>query len=330
MNETKRRAERPNKETKMANVTMYLSTDMSDTDIWYGTVVAYDSSHVRIETGSSAQEYYGHDFTYNEYAVTGGTVTGTKEWSLSGLRYSVTGASMPAVLLQYYLNQGDAESNVLAGNDTITGSPEGDVIYLYSGNDTVFGGGGDDVVWGGDGVDVAKFTANKANFAITNWDELVIVKDQRGTLGEDALYNMERLIFSDAAFAVDTDAGEAGGMAYRIYQAAFDRTPDIGGVSYWLEQIDNGMDLIEVSARFIDSQEFRNQYGSAPSNQDFVEKLYRNVLDRAGEASGVTYWVGQLDSGAKSHAKVLADFSESIENVELVGASIGSGFWYEA
>lgn len=317
----------------MANGIMYLSTDMSDDGVWDGTVVAYDSGYVRVETYGRAQEYFGYGLTYNDYAVTGGTVTGSKSWSSAGLQYSVTGFEMPAVLLQYYLNQESSSqilSYVLAGNDTITGSPEGDVIYLYSGNDTVSGNGGDDVIRGGSGTDVAKFAAAHSNFTVTNWGGLVMVEDNRKTLGSDALYDMERLIFSDAAFAVDTDAGEAGGMAYRIYQAAFDRTPDIGGLSYWLKQIDNGMDLIEVSARFIDSQEFRNQYGSAPSNQDFVEKLYRNVLDRAGEASGVTYWVGQLDSGAKSHAKVLADFSESIENVELVGASIGSGFWYEA
>lgn len=52
------------------------------------------------------------------------------------------------------------------------------------------------------------------------------------------------------------------------------------------------------------------------------------MLNRDGESSGITYWVGQIDSGAKSFAKVLADFSESTEDVSLVGQTIQNGFKY--
>ena len=83
-----------------------------------------------------------------------------------------------------------------------------------------------------------------------------------------------------------------------------------------------------MSARFIDSAEFRTLYGASPTSRQYVEKLYQNVLNRDGESSGITYWVGQIDSGAKSFAKVLADFSESPENVSLVGQAIQNGFAY--
>jgi Domain of unknown function (DUF4214) len=33
------------------------------------------------------------------------------------------------------------------------------------------------------------------------------------------------------------------------------------------------------------------------SNQGFVEQLYHNVLDRAGEPGGVAYWTAALASG---------------------------------
>ena len=38
---------------------------------------------------------------------------------------------------------------------------------------------------------------------------------------------------------------------------------------------------------FVNSDEYRSIYGSAPTNGQLVEKLYANVLGRSGEASGV-------------------------------------------
>lgn len=316
----------------MAIAKFNLPTNMSTLGIWYGDVVAYSNNYIRIDSYDNAQEYTGSQFTYDSYGVTGGTVTGTKGWTSGALQYSITDMNFPAVLLQHYLNQGNAyaiHSFLFSGNDIVHGSYGSDIIYLHSGNDTVAGGDGDDIIDGGAGTDFAKFASTKNSFSIAHSSDMVLVEDLNGSLGTDMLTNVERLIFSDAAYALDTEVGQSAGTAYRIYQAAFDRTPDSSGLSYWLHQIDNGMDLIEVSARFIDSREFRDMYGNAPSNLDFVEKLYQNVLNREGEESGVNYWINQLDSGAKTHAKVLADFSESTENVALVGTTIESGFWYE-
>ena len=48
----------------------------------------------------------------------------------------------------------------------------------------------------------------------------------------------ERLTFSDANIALDID-GNAG-QAHRIYKAAFDRAPDLGGLGFWINTLDNG------------------------------------------------------------------------------------------
>ena len=59
------------------------------------------------------------------------------------------------------------------------------------------------------------------------------------------------------------------------------------------------------------SAEFANRYGTL-SDTDYVNALYRNVLGRAGDASGVTFYQGALGRGA-SRGAILAAFADSDE-----------------
>ena len=68
------------------------------------------------------------------------------------------------------------------------------------------------------------------------------------------------------------------------------------------------MNLSAVADGFAFSVEFKNTYGSL-SNQGFVEQLYHNVLDRAGEAAGVAGWTAALNSGQMDRGDVLFGFS---------------------
>ena len=136
---------------------------------------------------------------------------------------------------------------------------------------------------------------------------------------------IDRLQFQNGTLAFDFDG--TAGESYRIYQAAFDRTPDNAGLSYWIQSMDAGKSLLEVAAGFVASAEFAAVYGANSSNESFVSKLYENVLGRAGEAAGISYWQGELDGGA-SRAAVLAGFSESGENITGVAPAIADGIWY--
>ena len=127
---------------------------------------------------------------------------------------------------------------------------------------------------------------------------------------------------------LDTDG--SAGQAYRIYKAAFDRAPDTGGLGYWIAQMDNGMGVVEVAARFIDSSEFRELYGQNPSNAEFLTKVYSNVLDRMPDTAGLDWWVNEMKTNpSKTWQKVLADFSESSENQTNVAAFIANGIPYD-
>ena len=109
------------------------------------------------------------------------------------------------------------------------------------------------------------------------------------------------------------------GQVYRLYQAAFDRTPDVGGVGDWTQGMNNGMTLNQVATGFINSAEFKALYGNNPTNSEFVTLLYDNVLHRAPDTAGYNDWMNGLAQGT-SREDLLIGFSESLENqLSLVG-----------
>jgi hypothetical protein len=194
-----------------------------------------------------------------------------------------------------------------AGNDTLNAPA--------SGNATIDGAGG---------LDTAVFGDVRANYAVThNNDGSFTVA--HGSAGTDTLVNVERLQFADAKVAIDI-AGD-GGEAYRLYQAAFDRTPDLGGLGYWINSLDQGTSLTQAASFFVVSPEFTTTYGNL-DNQQFATQLYENVLHRAPDAGGLAFWQGQLDQGTMSRAQVLVGFSESPENQADVIGQIQDGFQY--
>jgi Ca2+-binding RTX toxin-like protein len=212
------------------------------------------------------------------------------------------------------------------GNDTlinienIEGSSFADVLSGNAANNVFFGNAGNDTINGGAGVDVAVFAASRAQAQLqTNGGVLSVTINNE----VDTISNIERLRFSDQTLAFDIE-GNAG-QAYRMYQAAFARTPDVGGLSFWTNRMDTGTSLIDVARNFVALGEFQSIYGANPSNVDIIGRFYLNVLNRAGEPGGVNFWVGELNSGARTVAQVLAGFSESPENIQLVGAVISNG-----
>lgn len=100
--------------------------------------------------------------------------------------------------------------------------------------------------------------------------------------------------------------------AYRLYRAAFARKPDVAGLHYWVDVLNQGADLRRVAECFIDSEEFRALYPNG-GNKDFVTALYKNVLGREPDLAGLAYWVGRLVVGT-ARAELLVGFSESDEN----------------
>jgi uncharacterized delta-60 repeat protein len=115
------------------------------------------------------------------------------------------------------------------------------------------------------------------------------------------------------------DIDETAASVARLYLGTLDRTPEVGGLSYWTDQLKTGAQTLQqAAAGFVGSPEFQGRYGSLDNNQ-FVNQLYLNVLDRPAEPAGLAYWTGLLNSGTP-RADVALGFTESFEfQVNMLG-----------
>ncbi|MEH6434963.1 DUF4214 domain-containing protein [Massilia sp. DD77] len=233
-------------------------------------------------------------------------------------------------------------------SEVVIAAAEGDdVIALKGGGGrlSVAAGDGNDVVTllgdrqnvdGGRGIDTVKLAVTRAEAGIkavvapANPDpryppvESYTLTDKQGA--QSKLINVERIVLSDATLALDIE-GNAG-QTYRLYQAAFNRTPDAGGLGYWINAMDKGANLTDVAASFLAAPEGVTSYGGSLSNAEIVTRFYQNILHREPDAGGRDYWTGLIDQNKATVAQVLAGISESAENkIGLVGV-IGNGFAY--
>lgn len=214
------------------------------------------------------------------------------------------------------------------GDNVLEGGAGDDRLDGGDGNDVLVGGAGNDILIGGAGTDIARYTAPKSTYAITRSpDGALHISGTGGTEGSDTLTGIERVEFGDQALAFDING--VAGQAYRIYRAAFDRVPDLSGVGFWLKRMDQGVTVEQVAAAFVTSDEFVKLYGAAPSNEQTVDRLYRNVLHRAPEQGGYDFWVDILNSKKASLAAVLGAFSEGAENQAAVADLIAQGIAYQ-
>jgi hypothetical protein len=212
-----------------------------------------------------------------------------------------------------------ASSHLVSGSatpvQTVTGSAADNAIALGSGSHLVDGGAGlDTVVLGG----------ARAGYTLSHDTNGFTVADASGA--HNTLANVERISFAGSAVALDISG--VGGQAYRLYQAAFDRQPDQTGLGYWIKTLDGGTTLEQVASGFAGSKEFADLYGANPSDTQFTDLLYQNVLHRAPDAAGYAYWLAALGEQHLARTEMLVFFSESTENQAQVIGSIGNGIDY--
>ena len=262
---------------------------------------------------SSLLQGAGYLFSYKQDSA--GKLGGTDATVYSGDPYAFSANSgfLQSAASVFFIDGGS--SSFLYGRDG------NDVISGGAGNDFMVGLGGNDVLIGGEGTDTAAYLGNRSNYAITRSSSGITVVDQSNAEMTDQLVGVERIRFRDVSIAYDAD-GEAG-QAYRLYQAAFNRKPDEAGLGFQINDLDQGTTLLAVSANFIASPEFQRTYG-AMSNLQFVTQLYRNVLHREPDSSGLAYHTSNLDGG-QLRAAVLMGFSESPENQAALIGNIQSG-----
>lgn len=217
----------------------------------------------------------------------------------------------------------NAGANVIPASGVYRASDRGDKVNGGAAAETVYSGKGNDTVDAGAGLDTVIFSGNRAGYTVAKSTAGFSVT---GPDGVDSLANVERIKFADTTVALDING--TGGQAYRIYQAAFDRVPDAGGLGFHIWAMDKvGLTLPQVAQGFIDSPEFSSKYGNL-TNEQFVMQLYKNVLHRDPDAGGLKFHVDNLNAGRITRADDLAAFADSPENQAALIGIIGNGFAY--
>ena len=294
--------------------------NMTDNSVTYGRLTSISPNAFEFSGDDGSRSVITGSFSIVNGQITGGTMQSyTSYFSNGQLNAQAINISISLASYDSFVSRGDVKGfyqSIFAGNDIFSGGAGKDVFIETPGND---------IVNGGDGTDTIVFDAGRSSYQIirTGATEFQVTRNGATT----AYSQIERVVFGDgAAFALDADG--AAGQAYRVYQAAFNRTPDKPGLSYWINAMDNGASLIDVAQGFVNSAEFKNLYGAAPTQTELVNQFYQNVLGRQGETAGVNYWVSELASGRQNVAQVLAGFSESTENQARIIGSIQDGIPY--
>ena len=96
----------------------------------------------------------------------------------------------------------------------------------------------------------------------------------------------------------------------RCYTLFLDRSPDAGGLSDWTNKILSGKQSAkQVAYGFAFSPEFTNKQ---LSNEEYIKVLYRVLLDREADDSGLANWLDILAEG-ESREFVFGGFADSVE-----------------
>jgi hypothetical protein len=285
--------------------------------IVFDEAIQVHGGHLSLLTGSLSMQLESFDLSGPAVTVSGNTLTLTPDHLFDVRSYTVAfnrgitdAAGNPYEASRFV---GPFEINTLRNGDTVLSGLGAETRGRVMGTDANM-------------RDTAVFPRALSDFTFTKTETGYTVPIPWGGYSVE-LTSIERALFTESKDALALSMAGNLGQVYRLYQAAFDRTPDKVGFGFWLSVSDAGQTLTAISQSFIDSAEFTDLYGANTSNTAFVDALYDNILHRDGDATGVAFWNGVLDHGI-SRADVLVEFAESVENRAQLADVIGNGFAY--
>lgn len=250
-----------------------------------------------------------------------------------------------------------------AGNDTMTGSLASDVYDLSKGGQNTVQGSmaqlDQDTILGFTVEDSLKFLDVQfglEDLTVTMGSAILEV-DTDGDGQADSTVTLEG-DFSQAQFQVVQEGGNSvitfeqsqpdngespqpggGGSAEvsqeqaqhvaLLYEAALDRIPDLDGLNYWLDRVEEGMHNIEIAGYFLASDEFQARF-DVNSDEEYIDRLYANALGRDPDDEGRAYWQTQAENGLGRDEMLhyFAISEESIDNADwLVGLTPTDNGW---
>ncbi len=176
------------------------------------------------------------------------------------------------------------------GNSTVVGGSGSDTIIAGLGNSTIAGGAGD----------IVQLKGNASDYTVTVNNGHAVVTGSNNKVTDISKIQYVQLD-SGKALVFAKDSQEAA--ITTLYETAFGRTAESGGLQYWFDLASAGASLDQISQAFTQSTEFQQTTG-ALNNDDFVNALYQQTFGRAPESEGLAYWTAALQTGGASRAEL--------------------------
>ena len=84
-------------------------------------------------------------------------------------------------------------------------------------------------------------------------------------------------------------------FVYRLYKNCLGRNHDTAGLENWCKNLKNGLTGTKIAQGFLFSKEYISKN---TTNAVYVDMLYRTILGRTGDKTGISNWVTKLNQGS--------------------------------
>jgi hypothetical protein len=209
----------------------------------------------------------------------------------------------------FFIGDGEAQRFVLttgSDNDTLYGNGGDDILITAAGNDYLNGGDGADKLAGGGGNDALHGGADddvlQGGRSDTGQWQFYLKDGKVVGIHQTALANATG---TETLTAAEINQSEAllkfvGGSATKLdmlslmYDAAFDRAPDLEGLNNWVRQ---ELSVQQQAEGILLATESTNGIMKL-SNHDYVATLLHNALGTTPDASALAPYLTRLDAAA--------------------------------
>lgn len=286
----------------------------------------------------------GQNIGYSGGGAVSGTMTGVVCITGNGQEtlFNMSGANVniAANNSQDFATFGQELNYWLGANPTVTTVPGG-----INGSQSIQAPTGANQVYGYTGHNTVVYSAPSTKFTInvdsllspSNGTVTVYQGDPLAPTSANTMHAVQTIQFSDqsiqtqwltkASLLHSTDVTEFTILS-EMYLAYFNRAPDATGLDYWASQAydwhaaqptvamseinKNIANVFSGTPEAISTYGTVTQQSSVAELQNFVNKVYQNVLDRAPDAGGLNYWVNNLQTGASSPGSFIRDVIYSV------------------
>ncbi|QTL04312.1 DUF4214 domain-containing protein [Aquabacter sp. L1I39] len=228
-------------------------------------------------------------------------------------------ATMPNTSGSLFFADAGAQTLASAAGDVVVASGLNAQAFAGAGNDFMTGASGNTLLHGGAGSDSAYFAGNAADYTVSQDRGLTLVTSKADPSQVTQLVNVEHLVFSDAT--VDVTTPDSVSWISALYSQVLGRQADLGGIQFYVGQVERGMSAGDIAVAFLTSPEaVANGTGVASVSDVSVEMLYRVLLGREADPAGLAYHEQNLANGV-SIGQVANHFLASPELMGVHGAS---------